>query len=320
MTAAEVLDSIKDHKQRGGSWFQMASMIDEVSRSAGWVGYYKSNAEWLKAAAVQSGYQATVVRRMLRVRKFLERMTKQAGFAVPQESTLPLASLEVLERMFPIAPERCRELLNKAVKGEITLREVQREYSAVTKLPLEDSDSAMRAPFHKQLADAVSESIELFSGKRNMHILFQPKRPGYFMIDAIATTTSKEKNSLCVGFEFKFVSNNNTMRKNLNNVLHEIAFVSQFFDRFWLIFSDGAGTEYAKWMTVTMRDLGLVNVGVAVLKDRPDQEGSYWQFFGSVLNPAIQSPESSLFFPTPDQYAPRWKHLLLRHLYPENAL
>lgn len=300
MKAPKALDLITDFRDKGMSWFQMATIIDEVSRCTGWVGFYKSNADWLKAAAAQSGYQATVVRRMLRVRNFLERMTKQPGIDIPLEGNLPLASLEVLERMFPIAPEQCKALLHKAIKGEITLREVQKEYSAVT----QNVES-----FHDQAVHRITEDLEIFCGEGDLSLIQNFKCP-LFILDAIAITSSPSAGRFCVGFDIKPI-NFGKMTSSRNNIRFEVAFVSQFFDRFWLIMSGEQAIEYAKWITGSMQVLGLLNVAVAVWEDSFDLEG-HWRFFSSASE--FVFPQDTGFFPPPDLYTPGWKHLLYEHV------
>lgn len=318
MTPTEVIEIIKDSKRRKEDWFKMASLIDEVSRSTTWVGHYKSNADWLKSAAEASGYQATVVRRMLRVRNFLERM-QHAGFALPQKSYLPLASLEILERMYAVEPTRCKELLGKAVKGEITLREVQNEYSIVTSNPAGANPLLKVEPFFSETRHAVIKSIELFSGINNMTFGYKPNLHTSLIPDIYAFHNFEVNDIFIVAFKLILIKDTpykkNQITKVCLGIIRELAFTSQFFDRVWLIFSDGAGIEYAKQLPEMLNELGLINIGVTVFKGQSSSQKDSWQFFGSVLNPAIETPEDPNFFPSSNQYAPKWKHLVKKYIY-----
>ena len=68
---------------------------------------------------------------MIRAIYFLDKMVEQEGIIVDTNSDIPLSSLEILERMQLLAPERVRELIANVLNGTARLREVQREYDEI---------------------------------------------------------------------------------------------------------------------------------------------------------------------------------------------
>jgi hypothetical protein len=112
-------------------------------------------------------------------------MVKQKGIVLPKEKdSIPLASLEILSRMYPLSPEKVIALIEKAFKGEITLRNVQREYSSLTKEKI--IEKLIKGPpdlgglgaitegqiaFRQRATEAVFEHINLLSGEGYENIL-----------------------------------------------------------------------------------------------------------------------------------------------------
>jgi len=322
MDISEVLENLKDYKKSGGNWFKMADLILQISRSDAWLGHYPSNAAWLKEAAKISGYSPTVVRRMLRVRDFLNRMVVKEGLILPEDADIPLASLEVLERMYPLGPERVTQILGRAIRGQATLREVQREYDdLVSKKPEEAGETRLlprlTRAFEERAFEAVLENMILFSGKGNFHTIRKFNGPLGLTVDVLAIGSDPTTNNVIIdGFEFKFVSTNNYLGKNRFSYLAHITCRSEFFRRYWLIFPEGPGMQLGEMLRNDLKLLGLYNVGVAILKDEvksaPTED--LWDFLGSVYRPEICTPKEEGFFPNEDEYNPKWSHLLLEHI------
>lgn len=314
MDITGVTEKITGYRLSSGNWYEMAGLVQDIIETGEWVGHYKSSAAWIKAAAEISGYQSTVLRRMLRVRSFLNRMVVNKKFPLPSGGDMPLASLEILERMFPLSPVRTEELLGRAVNGEITLREVQAEYNELARNNKLTSNPASQ--FNKDAEAAVSTYIGLFSGKSYNKIV--PEfRSSFFVISLIAAKVKHDNLLDAHGFDFEFVPHEAHFKQYKYSVLRRIAFESQFFSRYWIIFSDGTGIEFAEWLTEQLRILNLVNVGVAVLNesryDKSHQDT--WYFPGSIIRPSISSPDNTEFFPSQEEYSPRWRGLLFDDIH-----
>ena len=131
MDIQEILKQVENYRENGRSWCELASIILEVNRKEEWRSDFKSAADWVKQVAKTSGYHPGIIRRMIKVKQFLDRMVSQDIIEIKPGENVPLASVEILERMYPLSPEKVKELFGKALSGEMTLKQVQREYDQV---------------------------------------------------------------------------------------------------------------------------------------------------------------------------------------------
>lgn len=322
MDLQETIEKLDGFKEKGGNWVIMSDLIRDVTLSDAWVGHYKSNADWLKAAAQMSGYQPTVIRRMLRVRNFLDKMIENKKLSLPKDGTLPLASLEIIERLYPLAPDTAFELLVRAVEGKVTLREVDKIYSSL----LSNNHQVVRimnASVFKDLADqAVRNNINVFAGYKYNHLLSNHKTSLISNIDLvgvriISSHALDDDIKEYDGFSFMFFNNYESFESNRYRALHLIAYNSNFFNRYWFILSASSGDDAARWLRDALVSLCLYNVGIAVLPVSAEAEVSEsdkWYFPGSIIRPHIKSPHNPDFFPTKNEYTPKWLDLLSIHL------
>jgi len=319
MDVQEKLKQIENYRERGGNWYELACVVQEVTRSEAWRSHYTSNANWLKEAAKSSGYHPAVIRRMVRAIGFLERMTNQEGVTFENSGDIPLASLEILERMYPLDPNRVKELVGSALNGNATLREVQKEYDqAVEKQP----DKAGQAGLGRRLANAfeqrsvkaIYESVNFLSGENDTRLSKKLSTPFPFIADLIAISNNRNGLKVCDGFDIQFAAD--AMRKNRNNILQRIAFNCGFFRRYWIILPEYTGIELEEYLSCILRELELYNVAFAFLKDQPESEApdELWDMTKSVNSPDISEPNEAGFFPLESDYTPKWMHLLLKHI------
>jgi len=319
MDIQEKLKQIENYRERGENWYELACVVQEVTRSEAWRSHFTSNANWLKEAAKCSGYHPAVIRRMVRAIVFLDRMTNQEGIVLEASGEIPLASLEILERMYPLAPNRVKELLGSALKGKVTLREVQREYDqAVEKQP----DKAVQTGLARRLSNgfgqrsvkAINESIQLLSGEGNTRLFDKLPTPFPSMADIFAISNNRNDVKVCDGFHIQFATG--TMGNNRHNILQSIAFNCYFFRRYWIVLPEYTGIELEEFLSSKLRELELYNVAFAFLKDQPESEApdELWDMTKSVYRPDISSPNEAGFFPLESDYIPKWTHLLLKHI------
>jgi|GEM_PF-4513800 len=322
MDLQETLTNIRNYRERDGNWYKLAKMVREVSRSEAWRGHFSSNAEWVKEAAKVSGYHAAVLRRMVRAIYFLEQMVNE-GIVLKNEEEIPLASLEILERMYPLAQEKVKGLLTKALDGAITLREVQKEYDDAVRQQYDDNEKLRL--FHKdsktfklRASKAILASIVMLSGKEATRI-FQRIPSGFpFPISRemlIAAFSNKHYFVECDAYYPHFASTYESIIFD-KSLLRSIMSQCEFFRRFWVVLPESIEMKSSEVLSDRLRELGLVNVGFALLNDKPESPApeDLWCLTRSVYWPDILSPSDPRFFPPESEYFPRWMHLLLRHL------
>lgn len=311
------IEEITDFRKRGQNWYRLAGVVQEVTRRQLWRSMFNSNAEWVKEAAARSGYHPAVIRRMVRAKEFVDRMASEAGIEFYKEDDMPLASLEVLERMYQLAPSRVKDLLPDAIQGRITLREVQEEYDdIVNKNPGKAEQRGLERrqanAFEQRATAAIHESIQFFSGDASILKVRVPITPFRIAVDLVAVRGRDCKREYD-GFALHLGGDGN--RKSRGNVLQNIAFSSQFFRRFWIVLPEHAAVDFKQYLHESLRVLQLYNVSVALLKDHP-QGGApkdLWEL-NSVYRPQATSPQDPEFFAPENVYTPRWQELLLHEI------
>jgi hypothetical protein len=119
------------------------------------------------------------------------------------------------------------------------------------------------------------------------------------------------------GFIIHYLSSNNgnVSAEEINVLVKNIAFNSEFFRRLWIVLPDKNNNVVLNMLLDTLKCLELNNVAIALLCD--DTSTRYlesWRSMISVFNPMVESPQQESFFPTDNEYCPRWSHLLSKQI------
>ena len=320
MDLPETLKQIVNYRKSGENWYRLADIIREVSRSEAWRANYNSNADWLKEAAKLSGHHPAVIRRMIRAMYFLDRMVEHEGIVFDNNGNIPLASLEILERMYPIDSKRTKELVGNALNGKVTLREVQKEYDnlvakhlgTVTQNVLVIGPSKI---FHKRAANAIHKSISFFTGKSGKVIEHKYGSMLFPLgVDIISICNNVNIDKEIYGFHIEF-STDGSMN-NRGNILQSVAFSCEFFTRYWVILPEYSGIELQEYLSSRLNELELYNVAFAFLNNQPKSEDpeDLWHMTKSVFRPDISSHREEGFFPSENEFVPKWKNILSKHI------
>lgn len=312
------LDKITECKNSGGSWYELAGMVEEISRSESW----RSRADWVKEAAKSSGYHPAVIRRMIRARGFLDRITGEQGIIIDKSRDIPLASIEILERMYPLAASEVIGLVDKALNGKVTLREVQKIYDQIIKQQPDKADRIgsvrRQANDFRQLATMwIMGNINLLSCGARISLINKAKVPFPLEVDIIVISSYVDGSRHCDGFDILFVADSS--QKNRGNILQRIAFSCEFFRRFWVVLPEHQCAELGVYLFNKLRELELYNVSFCLLKDQSKTGVSdvLSAKTSSVYQPDICSPREAGFFVPESNYIPHWKHLLLKYINSE---
>jgi len=314
---SHTLEEIRGFKHKGRNWFEMANLLRDVGQTGAWMTLYPSYPAFLKSAAMESGYALRVIHRMLRVRDFLYRLIEIEGFSLPEGTDLPLAALEILERMYPLDPRKTIQLIGRAVRGEITLRGVQEVYDSVSKEQEKPGKNRLSPrslrQFEQRAIAATLLNKEIFLGEGEFKTMMHFQGPFALATDLVVIKLPPDE--CAIGFEFRFVNNAVRYSKDRIALLQKIVFSSEFFRKYWLVFSEGAGSDVGNLLIDDLRRLELFNVEIAIFKDIPDATPrEQWFFPESIYQPGISSPPEKNFFPSLKQHSPRWEHLILEHI------
>jgi len=297
----------------------LAEIVSAVEKSGTWTKRYSTRTEWIEEAARVSGYGLRVIYRMLKVKGFLDMMVEKGKVYLPEGADIPLASIEIIQRMHPLSEAKASQLLDQAIHGRVTLKEVQTVYDDIVSQNLEKAGKKKVLPrlvhsFSESAVQAVMQNTQLFIGKGKFKTVREFRGPYGFVLDLIVIKSAPTPS--VIGFEFKYFREKPAQRKSVHGLLHEVAFLSQFFRIFWIVFDADAGKKVSEYISEGLKKLQLYNVGIALVK--PIAESSTNQielkFANSIYHPECISPHEYGFFPTQKEYSPRWENLMLDHI------
>jgi hypothetical protein len=314
MDIEQAIQEITNFRDRGQNWCWLAGIVQDVTQRQLWRSLFNSNAEWVKEAAKRSGYHPAVIRRMVRAKQFLDRMISEEGIPLCKEDNMPLASIEILERMYQLAPDRVKELLPSAVRGQITLREVQGEYDEiVNKRPDKAEQRGLERrhakAFEQRAIKAIYDTIQYFSGDASILKVRPTITPFPLGVNLVAVTCRDWEREYD-GFAIRLGGDGS--RNNRGSVLQNIAFSSQFFRRYWIVLPEHVAMDFEEYLYDSLRTLQLYNVSIAVLRNQPQGSSpeDLWEM-RSVYRPEATSTQDPVFFAPNDVYTPKWKELPL---------
>ena len=320
MEATEVLAVINDYKESGRNWYRLAGLVGEISTRETWRSHFKSNNDWLDEASKISGYHATVMRRMIRARDFLDRLVDQGYIFLKDENDIPLAVLELLERMYPLNPERTKELVDSALNKGVTFRQVKAEYDDIVSMQSNNTGGSstfarLSHAFQLRAGKTIKKTVSVLSGDGNIKVIKRAQTSFSFplrndILIAVIKTQSDEMDF--DGYIPYFILTHESIKSHIS-LLVSISYHCEFFRRLWIVLPDGPGIDFIEELSGKLRMMELYNVAFAILNDNPKSEdaGENLYMTRSVYQPGIDSPSEIGFFPLENEYTPRWKHILL---------
>jgi hypothetical protein len=310
MDATKALKLVENYKVKGGRWHELAGIIHDVCKNETWRSTYNTNSEWLDAVSKSSGFHSTVIRRMLRAKEFLERMLTEESNTLKIGEEIPLASLEILERLHSINPGISKRFLGKVLCGEMTYREVQKEYDTLVFAQTEKKGRTRMGPrlskeFHYRAIKAIQKNRRIMSGNIAIDLYPLPKDMPYALdTDAITILNNNGKKGFD-GFIIHYLSFDSDAVdiEELNFLVKNVAFNSNFFRRLWIILPDKNDKLFLNMLLDKLKCLELNNVAIALLCYRVEAKLiESWESMISVFNPTAETPQQEGFFPTDKEF------------------
>ncbi|MBC7905603.1 MAG: hypothetical protein H7Y60_02505 [Rhodospirillaceae bacterium] len=289
MTEEEALAALADARADKKGWLRIAELLEAVRASDIGGKQGKLSVAFIDAAAKASRYAPAILRRMSTARAFLFDFDRQhPGLRLLDRldgSTAQFSKVEILARLYKIAPERALEIAGQIAEGALRTKDVEQIYREAMGLPqpvylnadpfggvpafpqLKAPVSKLRrlfpTPFHQACWEALKRDVDKLSGEGDVRLSCD-FRFTYFNPFAIAVGVKEFGIGFVDGF-YPALLSAEPSRAELNRVLRDVAFQSPFFRRFWVL-TPGAGGA-AAIMSDELTASGLVEIGCAELRD-----------------------------------------------------
>ena len=276
MSVSLALETLSKAKQKRHDWRDVAKTIRDVKTSLQWQERFETPMAWFEAAADVSGYSVGMLRRMVSVTDFLERIKDEVeDFDALNEvaEQPPFAATEVLKRLYDIDPDKARTLLPAVMLGKIAYRDVKEIYQG--RLSQADGADMRPGPVWQTMSRFGAEASKNFSvnafeavkrhqveltGNAAAKLCFREYKFPYATVDAVAISVSGATVEWVDGFMFRYLSGDMRGFK-LKSLLSDVALAASFFRRFWLIIPKGP--DEVPPIVEDILNLELHSVGVA---------------------------------------------------------
>lgn len=275
-----------------GSWLIIANKVAYVRDKELWRGRFKSQSEWLDAAADAAKVTTNTLRRMLAAAKFFNEQaearkksgkTEQAVDPASGSGKFVMATLEMIKRMHDVSPQHASNAFEKHLLGLLSYRAAKRQYddlfssfdpfsenparatTIVGNPPWASFDAAKlssrRAHRERSALGALIEShIESLSGIEVEKAEIGKIRFDYVAPDAVVVGNKKTGSAFVDAYDFKRLGLS-TPKATVTKLISDAAFSATFFRRYWLILE--TSQEVAQDVVSSVDDLDLANIGVA---------------------------------------------------------
>jgi hypothetical protein len=287
MTEEEALAALADARADKKGWLRIAELLEVVR--AGDIGGKpgKLSVAFIDTAAKASRYAPAVLRRMSAARAFLLDFDRQhPGLRLLDRldgSTAQFSKVEILARLYKIAPERALEIAGQVAEGALRTKDVEQIYREAMGLPQPAYLSAdpfggvpafpqakapvsrprrfFPTPFHQACWEALQKDAAKLSGEGDVRLSCD-FRFTYFNPFAIAVGVKEFGIEFVDGF-YPALLPAEPSRAELNRILRDAAFQAPFFRRFWLLVP--SGNVAARIIYNEFFEIGLDNAGITPL-------------------------------------------------------
>lgn len=267
MSRTELYNELKRLSKLKNNWYSVADVIEKIKSDLGGANL----ASRLKEAADASGFSTNTLRRMWLVRIFFNTVKDKIPMPYqdidPNELSFP--NLELVKRLHQTNHEQGLEFLSEVVKGEITFRDLREQYNRLVTENISGASSQQIARIEERDFSAIAFAAvkeaaqELFSG---LIITIDNRRQMPLPIDAIAYEFSFEDSDVpYAGFEFINYREQANWKQILDTLQYRTIFFSNFFKRYWIIFSENSGSTCVNAFTKILVELGCPSIGIAIL-------------------------------------------------------
>lgn len=286
MTEEEALAALADARANKKGWLRIAELLEAVRASELGGKPGKLSVAFIDAAAKASRYAPAILRRMSAARAFLFDFDRQhPGLRLLDRldgSTAQFSKVEILARLYKIAPERALEIAGQVAEGALRTKDVEQIYREAMGLPqpgyvnadpfggvpafpqAKAPGSKLRrffpTPFHQACWEALKRDVAKLSGEGDVRLSCDFKFT-YFNPFAIAVGVKEFGIDFVDGF-YPALLSAEPSRVELNRVLRDVAFQVPFFRLFWVILPsiDGVASRMCRELTAIGLDPGCLEL------------------------------------------------------------
>lgn len=265
--------------QRDEPWPRTARLASQVVTNGMWKETHGSASDWLADAASKTPHALNTFRRHIRVVDFLIAQLPPEQVIRQLDTSLPFGPLEILMRLFDVAPTEAKSLFPKVLAGDITyqrMREIYQKTKSNPGSPLQGrrAFAARAQQFESKTIDCIRESIKNAESRNTffegvpigVKIDFDTKTRGfpYGRADLLAITPE-----FIDGFDMKLFGADDN-KYLLIRTLEQVAFQSSFYRQLWLIYPGSSDEQdshrdFIEAMRTHLIHLELTSVGIAQL-------------------------------------------------------
>lgn len=255
------------------NWYSVASTVDEVIVTNGWATGQVATSDWLSKAAEAVGVTENTITRMLAVREFLNAISGPEGpkrWGDPDQ--FPISALEILKRIHAVDPAEALALLERVLRGELTLRQLNELHEAIITRKGEGRSSSRAltkrasTAFFKSALEAIKTDLHQFGCPREFALREPPPRYPFFDKVSMIAFDPGDILGTIVGFDIYFVERSKGPQlRRMPGLLPYTAYISSFFKRYVLVLPSTADQESLREMLDALPHAGHTNVDAALL-------------------------------------------------------
>ena len=267
MNCEEMLKEIDRLSRMKNNWYSMASVAEQYILMRGG----DRTGQNILDIASNCRLHSNTLNRMMSVRDFFDSVKDQIqNFDKNIDlNDLSYPNLELVKRLYQTNQEQGIKMLNEVVKRKITFRELREKYNELIAENMDTASSKQIAKIKgknfKALAFAAVklEANDLFRG----HVItIGPPQLRLLTVDAVAYELTPEGSDFAyAGFEFISYRSQANWNTILDALLYRSVFFSNFFKRFWIVFSENTGLECTSSFAKILRLLKCPSIGIAIL-------------------------------------------------------
>ena len=267
------LTRLKSLSRLKNNWYSVASVVDDVIVANGWATGQVATGEWLSKAAEAVGVTENTITRMLAVREFLDAISGPEGpkqWGDPDQ--FPISALEILKRIHAVDADEALVLLDRVLRGELTLRQLNELHEEIITRKGEGRSSnraltkRAQTAFFKSALEALVADLHQFGCPPDYALREPPPRYPFFDKVSMVAFDPGDILGTIVGFDIYFAERaKGPQLRRMPGLLPYTAYISSFFKRYVLVFPSTTDQESLREMLDALPHAGHTNVDAALL-------------------------------------------------------
>lgn len=268
-------------RSRADQWLSTADAALATLQQEQWRQTHPSANDWIADTASRSGYTVNAFRRHIRVAEFLRARTPAEAWPALLRQSPPFGTLELIQRLFDVAPEKADQLLPQAVRGELTFRALRALYQEAQQGVIHSDGKKHFAnrsqKFFLHARSAIQKYQQDFFGAltRGIQIEWMTSIRGfpYAKPDLIAVGRRSDQShpEFVDAFELKLFGADDS-KHVLLKTLQQVSLMEGFFRQLWLIYPRSHPTlptheQHIQELSFHLLNLDMDSVGIALVAD-----------------------------------------------------